>query len=309
MPPLDENVAAIRAFNRFYTRRVGALGAHLDSELSLTEIRVLYELANRDGAAAADIARELELDRGYLSRTLRAFRRRGLITAAPAEGDRRRSVLRLTAAGRRTFTPIDKRATQAVGDVLRPLAPDDQQRLLGAMHTIRTLLGDASVARSEPAPYVLRPPRPGDMGWVVNRHGVIYAREYGWDDRFEALVARVVADFVVNFDSKRERCWIAERNGEPVGSVFVVKGSKTVAKLRLLLVEPSARGLGIGRRLVDEVIHFARHAGYKKVQLWTQSDLRVARRIYRAAGFELVGTEEHSMFGSPLTAETWDLNL
>ena len=309
MPSLDENVAAIRAFNRFYTRRVGALGAHLDSELSLTETRVLYELARRDGVAAADVARELGLDRGYLSRTVRAFRRRGLITAVPAEGDRRRALLRLTAAGRRTFSPIDKRATQAVGDFLRPLAAADQQRLLDAMQTIRTLLGDASVPRAEPVPYLLRPPRSGDMGWVVNRHGVLYAREYGWDDRFEALVARVVADFVVNFDSKRERCWIAERNGEAVGSIFMVKGSKTVAKLRLLLVEPSARGLGIGRRLVDEVIHFARHAGYKKVQLWTQSDLKAARRIYKAVGFELVGTEEHSMFGSPLMAETWELSL
>lgn len=307
MSPLDENVAAIRAFNRFYTRRIGALGAHLDSELSLTETRVLYELANRDGAAAADIARELDLDRGYLSRTLRAFRRRGWITAAPSAGDRRRTVLRLTAAGRRTFSPIDKRATQAIGDFLRPLATADHQRLLDAMHTIRSLLGDTTVARPEPAPYVLRPPRAGDMGWVVNRHGVLYSREYGWDDRFEALVARVVADFVEHFDSKRERCWIAERDGQPVGSIFVVKGSKTVAKLRLLLVEPSARGFGIGRRLVDEVIHFARHTGYKKVQLWTQSDLKAARRIYKTAGFELVGTEEHSAFGSPLTAETWEL--
>jgi len=192
---------------------------------------------------------------------------------------------------------------------VRPLVPADQQRLLDAMRTIRTLLGDSSIQRAEATPYLLRPPRPGDMGWVVNRHGVLYSREYGWDDRFEALVARVVSDFVEQFDSKRECCWIAERNGEPVGSIFVVKGSKTVAKLRLLLVEPSARGLGIGRRLVDEVIHFARHSGYRKVQLWTQSDLRAARRIYKAAGFELVGTEEHSMFGSPLTAETWELNL
>ncbi len=309
MPSVDEHAASIRAFNRFYTRRIGALGGHLESDFSLTETRVLYELATRDGTAASEIARELGLDRGYLSRTLRAFRRRGLITAVAAPEDRRRTVLRLTVAGRRAFAPIDKRATHAVSGFLEPLSDADRKRLVDAMQTIRALLGDPAIPSRRAEGFVLRPPRPGDMGWIVNRHGVLYTQEYGWDERFEALVARVVADFVDHFDPKRERCWIAERNGEPVGSIFVVKGSKTVAKLRLLLLEPSARGLGIGRRLVDEVLHFARQAGYKKVRLWTQSNLKAARRIYKAAGFALAGTEEHRMFGEPLVAETWELNL
>jgi len=310
MRQVEQRAEAVREFNRFYTRRIGALGeGHLDSKFSLTEVRVLFELANRDHPTASEIAETLGLDRGYLSRTLRSFQKRGLVTTKPGSGDRRRALLRLTPAGRRAFSPLDTRARAEIVAMLQPLPAADHRRILDAMRAIRSSLGRSGAAASPSVPYTLRSHRPGDMGWVVHRHGAIYSEEFGWDERFEALVAHVVAEFIDTFNPARERCWIAERDGEIVGSIFVVAKSKTVAKLRLLLVEPSARGLGLGARLVDEVIRFARGAGYKKITLWTQRDLTSARKIYAAAGFKLVAEEQHTLFGHALTAETWELKL
>ena len=309
MQPIEHRANAVRDFNRFYTRRIGALGAgHLGSPFSLTDVRVLYELAHRDRPTATELAQALDLDKGYLSRTLRRFHRLGLVDSAGHAGDRRRKGLRLTPKGARAFAPLDRRARDEIVAMLESLPAAEQQRIVDAMITIRASL-DVSRKQDEQPDYILRPHRPGDMGWVVHRHGAIYTQEYGWNDRFEALVARVVAEFLEKFDPARERCWIAERNGEIVGSVFVVAKSRTVAKLRLLLVEPSARGLGIGSRLVDEVIEFARRVGYRKIILWTQRELTSARRIYKSAGFRLVSEEDHEMFGMPLRAETWEMKL
>jgi DNA-binding MarR family transcriptional regulator/GNAT superfamily N-acetyltransferase len=312
MRPIDQRADVVRHFNRFYTHRIGALGsAHLGSEFSLTEVRVLYELAHGERTTASGIASALGIDRGYLSRTLRAFKRRGLITTRRDAADRRHTHLALTAAGRKAFAPLDRKARDEVVRMLAPLSDAGQRRVVNAMATIRGSLEPSARPgpRPEEARFTLRPHRAGDMGWIVHRHGALYQAEYGYDERFEALVARVVADFIEQLDPSRERCWIAERNGEIAGSVFVVAKSKHVAKLRLLLVEPSARGLGIGRRLVDEVVQFARQAGYKKVVLWTQSELTAARRIYAAAGFRRVREESHRSFGTPAVAEVWELKL
>jgi DNA-binding MarR family transcriptional regulator/GNAT superfamily N-acetyltransferase len=302
-----QRVAAVRRFNRFYTKQIGLLHeGYLESPFSLAEVRVLYELAHRDTPTAAELRRELGLDAGYLSRILRGFEKRGLIHRTPSEADGRQTLLSLTEKGRRAFAPLHTRSRDEIGALLSRLSPAEQHRALEAMHTIEQLLG----ALPEPrAPYLLRPHQPGDMGWVVHRHGTLYAQEYGWDERFEALVAGVVAKFIEHHDPKRERCWIAEKDGEIVGSVFLVRRSKTVAQLRLLLVEPKARGLGIGARLVGECVRFARHAGYRKVTLWTNSVLRSARRIYQAAGFRLVREAPHRSFGADLVGETWDLPL
>ncbi len=304
----DRRVEAVRSFNRFYTRHVGALArGYLDSPFSLTEARVLYELAHREQPTASEIARELGLDAGYLSRILRDFKRRGLIDRKRSPGDGRRSLLSLTPKGRSAFAPLDARAREQVGAILNTLSETDQTRLVEAMRTVAALLGGAP---AEPrTPYILRPHGPGDMGWVVHRHGVLYAQEYGWDERFEALVAEIVAKFIQNFDPKRERCWIAERNGEVVGSVFLVRHSDTVGQLRLLLVEPRARGLGIGSRLVSECVRFAGQVGYRKIVLWTNSVLHAARHIYEKAGFRLVHQEPHHSFGHDLVGETWELAL
>jgi DNA-binding MarR family transcriptional regulator/GNAT superfamily N-acetyltransferase len=324
-PTIDQQVAAVRRFNRFYTRQIGVLNEGLlKSPFSLTEVRVLYELAHRDGPTATELGRELGLDGGYLSRILRGFAQRGLIERQPSEADGRQSHLRLTSEGRRAADALDARSSEEVGLMLRALSAGEQRRLVEAMRTIETSLGarrernersqhsDRS-ERREPsgrsASYVIRPHQPGDMGWVVHRHGVLYAQEYGWDERFEALVAGIVAEFIQNFDPRRERCWIAERDGEIVGSVFLVKKSAAVAKLRLLLVEPSARGLGIGRRLVGECVRFARQAGYRTVALWTNDVLHAARRIYQEAGFRLVSEERHQSFGHDLVGQTWELEL
>ena len=310
MQPIEQRADAVRDFNRFYTRRIGVLGAgHLGSSFSLTEVRVLYELAHRDRPTATELAQSLDLDKGYLSRALRRFHRLGLVDSAVHDGDRRRKGLRLTPKGARAFAPLDRRARHEIVGMLEPLPATEQQRILRAMRTIRATLERPRARDAQQPPYTLRPHRPGDMGWVVHRHGVVYTQEYGWNERFEALVARVVAEFLENFDPDREQCWIAERNGEIVGSVFVVAKSRTVAKLRLLLVEPSARGLGLGSRLVDEVIRFARTVGYKRIVLWTQRELTSARRIYKAAGFRLVSEQDHEMFGMPLRAETWEMRL
>ncbi len=309
MRQIDRHAESVREFNRFYTRRIGALGdGHLGSPYSLTEVRVLYELAHRDGVTASEIAQTLDLDRGYLSRTLRVFKSRGLVDAEVEPGDRRQTQLRLTSAGRKAFAPLDKGARDEIVAMLQPLAPAEQRRVLAAMQTIRQSLDPDAPAESAAA-YVLRSHRPGDMGWVVQVHGALYFEEYGWDERFEALVAGVVSEFIMQLDPVRERCWIAERDGENVGSILIVSKSKTVAKLRLLLVDPSARGLGVGRRLVDEVIRFARQVGYRKIQLWTHPELAAARRIYKSVGFELIAEEEHSLFGKPMRAETWEMAL
>ena len=303
----DARVAAVRRFNRFYTRQIGLLEeGYLKSPFSLSEVRVLYELAHQERPTAAGLSRELGLDPGYLSRVLRGFEKRRLISRTRSEADGRQSHLGLTARGQAAFAPLERRSHQEIGEIVATLPAPEQIRLVEAMHVIESILG----ARPEQqAPYILRPHQPGDMGWVVHRHGALYAQEYGWDERFEALVAEVVARFVHNFDQKRERCWIAEKDGEIVGSVFLVKRSKTVAQLRLLLVEPKARGLGVGARLVDECLRFARQAGYRRITLWTNSILRAARHIYEKAGFRLVHEEKHRSFGHDLVGETWEREL
>jgi len=300
-------VDAVRRFNRFYTGQIGVLSrGYLDSPFSLTQVRVLYELAHRETPTASDLADDLGLDKGYLSRILHGFQTRGLVARKPAEGDGRRSLLSLTAQGRKVFNPLEARARVQIGAMLKRLNADGQRRLVTAMDAIEGLLGVAAVRG---APYILRPPSPGDMGWVVHRHGALYAQEYRWDERFEALVAGIVSTFIEHFDPKRERCWIAEQDGEILGCVFLVKKSKTVAKLRLLLVEPRGRGLGLGTRLVDECIRFARQAGYRTMTLWTNSVLHAARRIYERAGFRRVHEESHQSFGHDLVSETWELTL
>ena len=303
----DQRVRAVRGFNRFWARRIGVLReGYLESPFSLTQVRVLYELAHSEETTASELGKELGVDAGYLSRILRGFEKRGLIVRKPSETDGRRSLLRLTEAGQEVFDSLDARSREDIGSMLDSLSAAEQGRLVEAMHVIERLFG----ARPEPkVPYVLRPHEPGDMGWVIYRHGIIYAREYGWDERFEALVARIVADFIDDYDPTKERCWIAERDGEIVGCVFIVKESHTVAKLRLLLVEPEARGLGLGTRLVEECIRFARSRGYEKLTLWTNSVLDAARRIYEAKGFEIVEEEEHHSFGKDLIGQNWELKL
>jgi DNA-binding MarR family transcriptional regulator/GNAT superfamily N-acetyltransferase len=303
----DPRVDAVRRFNRLYTRRIGALRAGLlDSPFSLAEARLLYELAHRECPAAADLARDLGLDAGYLSRLLRGLERRRLISRERSKSDARQSLLSLTAAGRRTFATLDARSSAEVRALLGKLSDAGQRRLVGAMRDVERLLGAAPEPK---APYLLRPHRPGDMGWVVHRHGALYAQEYGWDERFEALVATIVAKFIDDFDPQRERCWIAERDGEIVGSVFLVKKAPTVAQLRMLYVEPGARGLGIGKRLVDECERFARDKGYRKLVLWTNSVLHAARHIYETAGYRLVAEEPHHSFGHRLVGQNWELKL
>jgi DNA-binding MarR family transcriptional regulator/GNAT superfamily N-acetyltransferase len=305
--PSSDPVQVIRRFNRFYTRQIGVLQEHLlQSQFSLTEVRVLYELAHRENLTAGELCQDLGLDRGYLSRMLQNFETQGWIKTAPSPEDRRRVFLTLTVKGRKVFAPLDQRSSDEVSAMLSKLAPAQQEKLLSAMRDVERVLTPSS----EGPGYILRTHRPGDMGWVVWRHGLLYSKEYSYDERFEALVAEIVAEFVEKFDSTRERCWIAEKDGTNVGSVFLVKNSKSVAKLRLLLVEPSARGLGIGKRLVEECVRFAREAGYKKIMLWTQSELTAARRIYEGAGFNLVGEEKHQSWSrKDLVAETWELKL
>jgi DNA-binding MarR family transcriptional regulator/GNAT superfamily N-acetyltransferase len=307
-PNLNSRVQAIRSFNRFYTKQIGVLREGLlKSSFALTEVRVLYEIAHREKATASELCKELDLDPGYLSRILSNFEKRGLIDKSPSEADGRQSLLSLTQQGQKTLAPLEARSNEEVAAMLGRLSEGEQTRLVEAMHCINRLLAPAP--DTPQPPYLLRPHQPGDMGWVVHRHGVLYSQEYGYDERFEALIAEIVADFIQHFDPKRERCWIAEKDREIVGSVFLVKKSKTVAKLRLLLVEPAARGLGIGKRLVAECIRFARQVGYKKMTLWTQSDLPAARRIYEQAGFRLIRKKPHHSWDRELISETWDLKL
>lgn len=304
---LERRVEAVRRFNRLYTRQIGVLRrGYLDTPFSLTEARVLYELAQADKTTATQLTRELDLDPGYLSRILRGLQKRGLVARARSKADGRQSLLSITERGREAFGTLDARARHQTAEMLSELSAAEQERLVGAMRSIEEILDGR---RRVDEPCVLRSHRPGDMGWVVHRHGVLYAQEYGWDEQFEALVAGVVAKFIQRYNPERERCWIAERNGQPVGSVFLVAQSKMVAQLRLLLVEPEARGLGIGPRLVDECIRFARQAGYRKIVLWTNNVLTAARRVYEKAGFRLVREEPHHSFGHHLVGETWELPL
>lgn len=308
---LLQRVDAIRCFNRFYTREIGVLHeGFLDSPFSLAEGRVLYELAHREKPTATAIRANLGLDAGYLSRILASFEKHGLVQKTPSKQDGRQSLLALTAKGRKEFVPLEARSNEQVAAMLRRLPENQQRQLLGAMQTIGKLLAqprDSESARK--APYVLRPHQLGDMGWVVHRQGLLYGQEYGYDEHYEALAAEVVAKFIQSYDPKRERCWIAERDGEVVGSVFLAAKSKSVAQLRLLYVEPAARGLGIGARLVNECVRFARHVGYRKIVLWTQSELHAARHLYKQAGFRVVNRQKHHSFSRDLTAETWELSL
>ena len=304
---LTPRVDSVRRFNRFYTKQIGALSDHiLKSPFSLAEARVIYELAQREKATATELGAELGLDAGYLSRLLAAFKKRSLIARKPSETDGRQSFIWLTEKGRKAFAELNAHSHNEIEALIGRLSPADRNRLIEAMRVIEELLG---AQPEQKVPYIIRPHQPGDMGWVTHRHGVIYNEEYGWDEEFEALVAEIAAKFIRDYDPKRERCWIAERGGEIAGSVFLVKKSKTVAQLRLLLVEPSARGMGIGKRLVGECVRFARQTGYKKIMLWTNSALNAARHIYEEAGFRLVKEESHHSFGHDLVGQNWELKL
>jgi DNA-binding MarR family transcriptional regulator/GNAT superfamily N-acetyltransferase len=306
----NASVDAVRRFNRSWTRRIGVLREGLlHSPYSLAEVRILFEIANRDEATASDLTRELGLDPGYVSRILNVLGQQGLVEKIPSETDGRRRLLSLTPEGKEAFALLDGRSREEVAEMLNGLSEENRRRLLEAMRTIEGILEGENKGFKYSEPFFLRTHEPGDMGWVVQRHGELYFREYGWDETFEALVARIVADFVDGYDAKRERCWIAEMGGERVGSVFVVEQSGEVAKLRLLLVEPKARGLGLGARLVEECVRFARGRGYKKLTLWTNSVLDAARHIYEEQGFGLVEEEGHHSFGKDLVGQNWELDL
>ena len=308
-----QQAQSMRRFNRFYTRQIGLLDEGLlNSPFSLTEVRTLYELAHRKQSTAVELCRDLGLDAGYLSRILKKFEKKRWIDKKVSPRDARLSWLRLTAKGKKVFKPLDARSTEQVNALVGKLSSTQQDDLVSAMERIESILTHKDSTRGSEGltTHVLRQHKPGDMGWVVHRHGVLYSQEYKYDERFEALVAGIVAEFVEQYNPVRERCWMAESHGQVVGSVFLVEKSKTVAKLRLLLVEPSARGLGIGKHLVGECIGFARQAGYKTILLWTQSELTAARKIYQRAGFQLLGEKTHDSWGRKnLVAETWRLTL
>jgi DNA-binding MarR family transcriptional regulator/N-acetylglutamate synthase-like GNAT family acetyltransferase len=305
-PETQTQVNAIRSFNRFYTRKIGVIDGTASSPFSLAEARVLYELAHRQAATATDLRKELGLDAGYLSRILRGFERGKLVMRERSAADERQKSLSLTAKGRRAFAPLDERSNRDVAAMLEALSPSERKQLVDAAQTVQRLLGENLQPKT---PYLLREHQPGDLGWIVHRQAILYAEEYGWDGTYEALAAEIVAQFIKNFDPKRERCWVAERDGSRVGAVFVAKASDEIAKLRLLHVEAEARGLGIGKRLVEECIRFSRRAGYQKLTLWTQSILHAARHIYEQAGFRVVQQQQHHSFGKDLIAETWELSL
>lgn len=303
----EQRVQAVRQFSRFYTRQLGVLNDKLlGSKYSLTAVRVLFELANRKDGTARDIGHDLGLDAGYMSRMLNGFARARLITRERSKFEGRNIHLRLTAKGRSVFQSLDRQSSAQVAEMLDRLSEPVQEKLTQSLRRAEESFMGASPAKSD---VVLRSHQPGDIGWVIHRHGALYADEYGWDESFEALVAEVAAQFIKNFDPTRERCWIAELEGEAVGSIFLVKYTEGIAKLRLLLVEPRARGFGIGRKLVRECIDFARQSGYKSVTLWTQSCLLAARKLYREAGFKLVKEEPQRAFGADLVSETWELEL
>ena len=303
--PLDRRTEAVRAFNRFYTRRIGVVReGYLRSRFSLTEARVLYELAQTDSLTASQIGADLDLDAGYLSRMLHRFEADGLVARGPSVTDRRRSILTLTEAGRAAFAPLEQRSRQEIDAMLAALPEPAQEAVIGGMHTIARILSDRP--RSG---WTTRHPAPGDIGWVIQRHGAVYADEYAFNHRFEALVAQIAGAFLADHDPARERGWIAESDGVRVGSVFLVRETDEIGKLRLLLVEPAARGQGIGKGLVEECIAFACQAGYRRMTLWTNDILIAARGIYRAAGFRLVTSAPHIDFGPPIMGEEWERDL
>jgi DNA-binding MarR family transcriptional regulator/GNAT superfamily N-acetyltransferase len=303
---MPQHISAVRRFNRFYTRQIGVLRkTYLDSPYSLGEMRVLYEIAHGEGVTASDIAKALDLDAGYLSRVLRNFEKRGLIVRKASPADARQSHLTLSARGRKTFAPAEERSQRDVAAMLKKLGLGQQKKLVAAMRNIESLLnGDAPAGE-----IILLQPRSGDFGWIVARHAELYAQEYGWTEPFEGLCAQIVADFANKNDPSCERCWIAELNGENVGTVMLVKDSEGVARIRLLLVDPKGRGLGLGTRLVDECVKFARAAGYKKITLWTHSILTAARHIYEQAGFTLTSSEKKHSWSKDVVAEYWDMKL
>lgn len=306
---MDLAVNEFRSFNRFYTRLIGLLDEGLvKSGFSLSEARVLFELAARSACSASDIAAELNLDPGYLSRILRKFSGKRLLVRSTLSTDARHSVLRLTRKGKAVFADLDRRSAQQGSEVLAGLTPASRSELMRSLRFVEKTLGKGKASQ---APFVLRPHRPGDMGWVVQRQTMLYAQEYGWNGEYEALASRIVADFIDHFDPARERCWIAERDGEPLGAIFLVRHPERegVAKLRLLHVERAARGMGLGKVLVNECVQFARTAGYKKITLWTQSILPAAHRIYEQAGFKMIAEEPHHGFGKDLVGQTWELEL
>jgi DNA-binding MarR family transcriptional regulator/GNAT superfamily N-acetyltransferase len=308
----SSEIASIRRFNRFYTQLIGTLNAGLlESKFSLAEARVLYELANRNEPIATEIAADLNLDMGYLSRILRSFSSTKLIRRQRSKTDGRQTLLTLTPTGQSQFKLLNERSSEQVREILKPLTPPQRMQLVTSMSAIESLLNEKQPAQS---PVTLRQHRPGDMGWVIERHGALYAQEYRWDQRFEALVARIAADFIDNYDPTCERCWIAERNGERLGCVFLVRdtespASSKTARLRLLLVEPSARGLGLGRTLVQQCTAFARTCGYRRIVLWTNSVLESARHIYEREGYKLIREYPYSAFGKDLTSQDWQLDL
>jgi len=303
----DNGVASVRRFNRYYTRKIGVLQEGLlDSPYSLTEARIIFEIANQKDVTASAIGEQLGLDPGYLSRTLNKLEQLNLINKTPAENDRRQRLIRLTAEGQKAYSMLDQRSSQEIGQMLQGLLGGQVQRLVKSMRTIETILDPPP---SQANPFILRPHRPGDMGWVIGQHGLVYSQEYGWDVTFEAFVAQICADFINNFDPKKENCWIAETDGEPVGCVFCVKQSDEVAKLRMLLVSVQGRGLGLGTHLVRECIQFARRCGYQKMVLWTNDILVEARHIYEKFRFQLVEEEKHHSFGQDLVGQNWELSL
>ena len=304
---MSETIEAVRRFTRFYTRQLGVLDEGLlKSPFPLPEARLIYEIAHHVETTTAELSVELGLDPGYVSRLVRRHHEQGVVDKKPSTSDGRVTLLSLTDEGLSTFARLNTSSRDQVGKMLSELTDADQQRLVFAMGTIERVLGAEPEHR---VPYILRPHQPGDMGWVVQRHGVLYNREYGWDDRFEALVATTTARFIQEFDPRRERCWIAEKDGANVGSVFLVRNEESVAQLRLLLVEPEARGLGIGKRLVSECTRFARQVGYKKILLWTNDVLFAARHLYEAEGYRMVKEEPHHSFGHDLIGQFWELSL
>jgi DNA-binding MarR family transcriptional regulator/GNAT superfamily N-acetyltransferase len=306
-PTLQGQIAAVRGFSRFYTRKLGIIEPKLlDSPWTLQEARIIYEIAERQTCTATDLAYALGLDAGFLSRTLRDLQERQIVARKPSKADRRATELTLTAKGRAAYAELDSRSRSVVATLLGRLDVAERAAVVNAMTTIEHTLEPPA---HEPASFLLRSHRPGDIGWVISRHGAVYAQEFGWDISFEALVAEIVAQFIKSYDPSRERCWIAEVGGEPAGSIFLVRASDEVAKLRLLLVEKKARGLGLGRALTEQCIRFAREAGYRSITLWTQSILVAARGIYQHAGFRRIEEEKHHSFGVDLVGETWELKL
>jgi DNA-binding MarR family transcriptional regulator/GNAT superfamily N-acetyltransferase len=298
------DVKAVRAFNRFYTQRIGVLKRYLDTDFTLTEVRVLYELAHRPPLTASELVRDLALDPGYLSRIVRRFETQGWLSKEPSPSDGRQTLLRLTEAGYATFAPLQQKSRDETAALLANVAPPVRPKLISALDTVHRLLQPPDQRQ-----VVLRDPQPGDLGWVVQTHGELYAREFGYTSDFEALVAQVAAKYLRDFDPAWEKGWIAEVDGERAGSVFVVRKSRTVAQLRLLILRPEARGLGLGARLTDECIAFARDKGYRKMMLWTQSHLEAARAIYRSRGFTLMKSEPNASYGQQLVSEIWERKL